>query len=208
MDLERIIAVWSHCYHVTFEKNLASIRQWHALLPAQVLFEAAAAGELCGGRRSCDIVLRIRGEQVVVRNQRALDPASLDLGPDGTLGEYVACLNSRTYFWPGTLAGPRDDGLTMLGRPGPASVMLRIPSRSLIGANPASRLYVSKCNTGAARMEDGLKSRRGPDVFELCERFCGRGSDIVEISFPGAVDLPSDTTYAGGPGGPWRPLFP
>ena len=37
----------------------------------------------------------------MVRNQRALNPDALDLGPKVTLLQYVHYLNSRTYFSPG-----------------------------------------------------------------------------------------------------------
>jgi uncharacterized protein DUF7002 len=207
LDLGQIIAAWTHCYHVTYEVNLASIRRWRALLPANTLFAQAAHG---GGaeRRTRDIVLRVRGEHVVVRNQCSLDPASLELEPGATVDDYVAYLNSRAYFWPGSLNGPVEDGTRMLARSGVhRSIVLRVPTRSLLVANPAQTPDVSTCNTGAAWTEAGRKSRRGAHVFRPCEAFTGAATDIVEISFMGTVGLPADTTYAAGVSGPWRALF-
>ena len=145
---------------------------------------------------------------MVVRNQRPLDPASLDLEPGATVDEYIACLNSRVYFWPGTMSGPLEDGLRMFHHAGRApSTLIRVPSRSLIRANPEAAIHVSTCNTGAAWMEGGQKSRRGPQVFQPAGCFPGAAADIAEISFTGPVCLPRSTRYAPRPGGPWRPLF-
>ena len=145
---------------------------------------------------------------MVVRNQCALDPSSLDLDSGATVDEYVACLNARVYFWPGTVSGPVDDGLRMLDHVGSArSQMIQVPSRSLICANAEVEVSVSTCNSGAAWVEGGQKSRRGPQVFQPAEGFAGRVSDIAEISFAGPVCLPKETRYARSPAGPWRRLF-
>jgi hypothetical protein len=208
VELGQIVAVWTHCYHVTYDANLVSIRHRRAILPADDLLRAARKLQLLRRRRTRDEVLRVEGQEIIVRNQRPLDPAGLDLEPDGTMADYVACLNSHAYFWPGTASGPIDEGVHMFnhagGRP---SIVIRVRSRSLIQANTTAAVYVSTCNTGATRAERGEKHRRGAHVFEPFEGFSEPAARIVEISFSGVVCLPTDTRYASGPTGPWRYLF-
>lgn len=100
---------------------------------------------------------RIEGQRILIRNQLPLDPYSLDLGATVTLEEYVACLNSFVYFWPGTALGPRENGVRMFERTnGAVSVVIRVSTRSLIDVNRDSLTYVATCNTGAAWTEQGL----------------------------------------------------
>jgi hypothetical protein len=200
--------IWTHSYHVTSAANLVSIRQSRVLLPTQTLLKQAKRHYFLRRRRTRDVLLRIEGQQILIRNQVPLDPYSLDLGATGTLPEYVACLNSFVYFWPGTALGPREDGVRMFERTnGTLSIVIRMPTRSLIDTNPASPTYVATCNTGVAWTEQGTRSRRGPDVFQPVETFSEQPSSIHEICFGGDVRLPEDAEYGTNPAGPWRPFF-
>jgi hypothetical protein len=207
-NFRRIHAAWPQCYHITYNANIPSIRDSRSLFPADVLFRAAGECDLSRERRTRDLLLRIGRHKVIIRNQCPLDPMSLDLAAGYTVQDYIACLNSRAYFWPGTISAPVEDGLRMLCRASTMrSTIIRIPTQSLIQANATSTPYVSTCNSGAAWTECGQKSRRGPDVFQSIECFSGRLADIAEISFAGPVCLPIDATYADHPSGPWRVLL-
>ncbi len=205
--LEHVCALWTYCYHVTAAINRASIRESRTLFPAASLFERAGQGSLSEQRRTEDVLLGINGSRVLIRNQRSLDPASLDLGASGTLEEYVAYLNRHVCFWPGTASGPTDDGIQMLRRTNTArSMVIRAPTRSLFKTNRASLVGVSTCNAGAAWMEDGVKSRRRVGVFQNVGEYSGEPAAIVEISLASAATLPNDSEYSDSLGGQWRAL--
>ena len=207
MELDDIVMHWTYCYHVTFETNLASICQSHILCPAQSLLKQANRHDFLRRRRARNLLLRVEGRDILIRNQYPLAPESLDLGATGTLEEYVECLNSYVYFWPGTASGPVDDGIRMFYRTnGTPSVVIRIPTCALINANQASSVYVSTCNTGAAWTAQGLRSRRSPEVFQPFDEFSERPANIQEICFAGRVCLPEQTGYSISLSGPWRTL--
>jgi O-acetyl-ADP-ribose deacetylase (regulator of RNase III) len=204
---EKLFEVWPYCYHVTSGTNLNSIYRVRTLFPAATIFKEAGQHGICRERRTEDIVLRLDGHDVLIRNQSALSPEALDLAPGELLEDYVSCLNSRVFFWPGTASGPVDDGVRMCHRAAAGSIILRVPTRSLVSANPAAEVYISTCNTGAAWLDNGRKSRRGREVFELVNGFSGNPASIQEISFVTDIRLPTDTTNSASVTGPWHALL-
>jgi hypothetical protein len=208
VNLEPIIAQWTHCYHVTAAINLQSLRCSGLLLPAATLFRLTDRGDLLNRRRTHDVLIQLRGQKVLVRNQTPLDPDSIDVGFTGTLEDYVGCLNTHVFFWPGTASGPTPDGMRMFQRKaGVKSAMLRVPSRSLLEANDGSLVHLSTCNTGASWVVDGKKSQRGLHVFQRAECFAEPPGRIEEISFRGPVNLPNDCECNTGFGERWHALF-
>jgi hypothetical protein len=207
MDMDQFFEMWPHCYHVTSETNLPSIQQSGSLIPAETLFRKAGRSDLLRQRRLTDVALAIDGQVVRIRNQRPLDPAAIDLGDWGVLEDYVCWLNARVFFWCGTSLGPVEDGVRMFQRANDPSILLRVPTRSLIHANRKAEVYVSTCNTGAAWLVQGRRTRRGPEVFHSAFGFTGSSQQIVEVSFGEPVRLTSDTTYAATLTGPWVHLF-
>jgi hypothetical protein len=205
MNLEELCIIWTHSYHVTSAANLVSIRQSRVLWPTHTLLKRAKKHYFLRRRRTRDIPLRVEGQQILIRNQSPLDPSSLDLGATGTLEEYVASLNSYVYFWPGTALGPREDGVRMFERTnGKRSIVIRVPTRSLLEANRASPTCVATCNTGVAWTEQGRRSRRGPEVFQPVEKFSEQPASIHEICFGNDVRLPESAEYGTNPAGPWH----
>lgn len=208
MKLEQILTLWTYCYHVTSESNLESIQQSRVLSPAETLLKGAKMHHFLRLRRTGDLLLRIEANDVLVRNQCPLDPDSLDLGTTGTLEEYVECLNSHVYFWPGTASGPIEDGVRMFERTDrTSSVVMRVLTASLLDANSTLPIYVSTCNTGVAWKERGNRSRRGPEVFQTVEAFSAQPDNVHEICFANNVCLPQNTEYGTSPNGPWRALI-
>lgn len=209
MTHAQLFNVWTHSYHVTSDANLVSIRQSRVLWPTQTLLKRAKHPYFLRRRRTRDVLLQIEGQQVLIRNQVPLDPNSLYLRATVTLAEYVACLNSFVYFWPGTTLGPREDGVRMFERTnGTVSIVIRVPTRSLIDTNRDSPTYVATCNTGVAWIDQGPRSQRGPEVFQTVGSFSEPPASIHEICFGGEVRLPTDAEYGENPEGPWRPFLP
>jgi hypothetical protein len=208
VNLEPIIARWTHCYHVTAVVNLQSLRRSRILLPAATLFRRMARSDLLNRRRTHDVRLRLPGQEILVRNQAPLDPDSIDVGSTETLEDYVACLNAHVFFWPGTASGPTLDGVRMFQRTAEVkSAIIRVPSRSLLEANESSLIDVSTCNTGASWVVEGKKSRRGLGVFQRAECFADSPARIAEISFRGPVSLPDNSECSTAFGREWNSLF-
>ena len=207
MDLQSISAVWSHVFHVTAAANVPSIRRSRVLWPAKTLLEMADRPELVRQRRTENLSVEIESHEVLLRNQIPLNPDLLDLGNAHTLEEYVMCLNSYVFFWPGNADGPRDDALRMFERTNAlGAVSLRVPTHSLLERIGALATYVTTCNTGVTWTEQGTKARRGPEVFQNLETFSTNPSLIQEICFQSEVFLPSNTEWSCAPGGPWTAL--
>lgn len=208
MRVKDMCSYWAHCYHVTFLVNLASIRASKTLLPANILFAEAGRLELSTRRRERNVLLRIAGMDVMVRNQQALNPDALDLGPGESLLEYVHFLNSRTYFSPGQGTIPADATLSLFERSLLPSVALQVPTRSLFCVNDLRITTISKCNSGASWLDGGNRSHRSISSFVAPDIFTGGVADIVEVSLEGPARLPGDTRYSLRPTGPWLRLFP
>jgi hypothetical protein len=208
MNLEQVFNTWTHSYHVTSVANFAPLRHSRVLWPTRTLLERAKRHYFLRRRRTRDVLIRIDGHQVLIRNQIPLDPRSLDLGPTGTLKEYVACLNSYVYFWPGTALGPNKDGVRMFERTnGTHSIIIRVLTRSLVDTNRASPLFLATCNTGVAWTKQGIKSQRGPEVFKAVDVFLEQPTRIHEICFESNVRLPDCTEYGVTLTGPWQAFF-
>jgi hypothetical protein len=208
VNLEPIIAHWTHCYHVTAVVNLRGIRRSRVLLPAATLFRRMDQSDLLSCRRTHDVQLRFQNQEVLVRNQTPLDPDHIDLGSTETFDEYVAYLNSHVFFWPGMASGPTPDGVRMFRRTaGVKSAMIRVLTRSLLGANEGSVVHLSTCNTGASWVGEGKKTQRGIGVFQWAASFAEPPEKIEEISFHGSVNLPDDSECSTRVGQRWRSLF-
>jgi hypothetical protein len=208
VNLEPIITRWTHCYHVTAVVNLRGIRRSRVLFPASTLLRRMDHSDLLSCRRMHDVQLRFQNQEILVRNQAPLDPDHIDLGSAETFEEYVACLNTHVFFWPGTASGPTLDGVRMFRRTaGVKSAMIRVLSRSLLAANAGSIVHLSTCNTGASWVGEGKKSQRGIGVFQRAESFSESPERIEEILFRGSVNLPDDSEYSTDIGQRWCSLF-
>lgn len=208
MQIEDLSNYWPHCYHITFLRNLVSIRASRTLLPANQLFTEADRPELSTQRREEDILLQVAGMDVMVRNQQALNPDALDLGPGETLPQYINYLNSRTYFSPGGRMIPDDSIVSMFERSLLPSVALKVPTRSLFRMNDPRILTISKCNSGASWADRGHRTRRSLRSFVAPTGFTEGVAEIVEVSFEGPTQLPADTRYSLRPEGHWLLLIP
>lgn len=207
IKIEEFLSVWSHSYHVTFEVNLQSIRNLRILRPASTLLEGTEHFRWTRERRIRDVMIRMQGERILLRNQIPLDPASIDLGTTATLQDYVACLNSYVFFWPGTCSGPIQGGLRLFERNGgQRSMVIRTETRSLIDANPTAPIYVTTCNSGATWIEGGNRVCRSPEIFRRLDRSAEVVANIHEICFRASVHLPENAEYGTAPSGPWSAL--
>jgi hypothetical protein len=112
------------------------------------------------------------------------------------------------FFWPGTADGPIAYGVRHFGRYAPEQpAILRIPTGSLIAANPDIELRFSRCNSGSPRWSRGIPGKRGDNTFQSSDAFSLGPTRVVEVTVRGSVVLPQDTSRGPHPAGPWTPLF-
>jgi len=197
MNVDEFARQWPYCFHVSFSVNLGLIQTSGCLYSANTLLSIAGEARSCR-RRTAEKMIRVRGQTVVLRNQRALNPEAVDLPCDCSLSDYVAFLNERTYFWPGTSIGPVADGIRLLAVHGwsmPA-VIIRVESKSLMQANEHASIQVATCNTGATWVDGSGKSRRSLDLFCRLPEYSDDPQSIVEVSFVDVARLPRCSEYS------------
>jgi len=199
---------WPYCYHVTFSENLRSIVDSRALFSASTLLTNAGL-EGHGRLRASEQTIEVSGRLVVLRNQIALNPDELELSDKDTLEEYVSFLNQRTYFWPGTDAGPVADGLRLIAAHGALRppIVIRTRTLSLIEENRNQTIQVATFNTGASwRLREG-KSWRARDAVVPLAKYADDPGAIAELSYLSGARLPRDCEYSTPSHEGWHKLF-
>jgi len=197
MEVIELAEQWPYCYHITFFENLRSIVASRALYSAGFLLSAAG---LDGHRhlRTNEQTIKVWGQQVVLRNQLALNTAHLALPEGDSLDDYVAFLNERTYFWPGTHEGPVPDGLRMFAvhdtsRP---PVVIRSLTVALIEQNRSAEILVATCNTGASWRDDDKMTWRRRDAAVPLSKYAEAPEAVAELSYRAAAQLPRGCEYS------------
>jgi hypothetical protein len=148
----------------------------------------------------------VDGKPVVLKDQRPLIEANVALSPRWEFGDFVQYLNEHVYFWPGDALSPVVSGRRLLAHyADELPLVLRIPARSLVDANPDIKPLFSPFNSGAPRMQRGKPVERGPDLFRPSDCCRRQAHEVIEVAFRGSVVLSDDVTVAGAPE-EWVPL--
>jgi hypothetical protein len=164
--------------------------------------------DLMGTRRRNHERLTVEGQVILVRDQENLYTGNMTLPRGYEIADFVENLNSRVFFWPGTIEGPIRHGVRRYERyQTEQPVILRLEYESLIDANSSSSPEFCRYNSGSPRCSQGKKSPRGPHTFVPATSYQGKTGQIVEVTFKGEVALPANTLFGTGPTGPWLPLF-
>jgi hypothetical protein len=152
------------------------------------------------------VTLQVNRETVVIRDNRPLRPASIQLLGGWSLSDLLQELNSRVFLWPGTEMGPIRRGRSHFERyAAEGSVFsIRVPTLSLVAANHNRDIWVTRCNSGSARHHGGQPVPRGPSTFQVPENAPFRPSQVIEISYVGEARLPPDAQWSESLAGPWR----
>jgi hypothetical protein len=187
LDLNAFAMLRPYLYHWTSGQNLDSIRNGRILYSSATVLRT----ETTTARRDSDITAEVDGRRILVRDQRALHRGHVQLSGGWTWETLLNELNARVFFWPGTLDGAEEYG-RRLARAYSATEQgaLRISFEELIALNPDRPPFFCRFNSGGPRSVAGRKSPRGPDTFLRADQWTGRPSDVVEVSFAGAVRLP------------------
>ena len=192
--VEEFVRLRPFAYHVTSRYNLDLLRLSGWIRTAAELIRASDRPELLGVRRQSEVAIETTFGRVVLKDQRPLIAANLQLAAGWSLGDFVEYLNSFTYFWPGRDRGPIGPGQRLLDHyeaDGP--LVLRVPTIDLLRANPDVLPEFCAFNSGAPRYNAGRRAFRGPHLFCVADQFPRAASEVVELAFRAAVSLPSTT---------------
>jgi hypothetical protein len=205
IDLQRFIELRPYLYHVTARENRSLLAREMILEPAAELMRRAGRPDLFRWRRPDPVILRIDGDQVILKDQRPLIEANLSLDGSWALEDFVEYLNQHVFFWPGRSDGPILHGVRLLARyDASAPLVLRVSTRDVIDANSGCEPLFCPYNSGAPRQQGGRRARRGPHLFASAERFQRRESEVVELAYRSRVALPDSAEEQSGTG--WRQL--
>ena len=192
-----------YLYHLTALANLGTILADRSLYSAEYLCERA--GVTLNGKRREHFPLDLDGTPILLRDQRPLHPGNVALGDGWTWDDLLRELNQRVFFWPGRIDGPSDHGRRHHQRyADERPLLLRLMTRDVISANPGRPPEFCRYNSGAPRCTKGRGSPRGADSFVPADRFPGRASQVVEVTYVRRVLLPQRVELSHDGGRNWR----
>lgn len=195
-------------YHLTAPENLRRIRATRRLESATQLATEGGRADLLGTRRREHIRVTLEEDVVVLRDQAPLYEGNMRLDSDWTFARFVQHLNDRVFFWPGDASGPIAYGQRHFARYEPEQpALLRIRFASLLASNGNRVPEVCRYNSGSPRWSNGIAAPRGGQTFVPADRATIRPAQVVEVTWPGGVELPADGEFGSHPTGPWQPLF-
>src|ERR1700733_6242273 len=100
-----------YLFHLTDASNLPHIKQSGVLVSAAVLFRESNRTDLLTIRRRQHHEVVVNGVILRGRDQAPLHKGNLALPVGYAFESFVASLNERVFFWPGTASGPIGYGL-------------------------------------------------------------------------------------------------
>src|SRR5205823_14540583 len=146
------------------------LRRTRRLATASAILRAARRRDLLRKKRQDLITVIVDGDAVLLRDQRPLIRANLSLVQGWQFADWVEYLNHQVYFWPGDALNLVRSGRRLLQHYASESpLVLRVPFRALLAANPDIPPSFSLYNSGAARKQRGKPVKRGPDLFRAAE---------------------------------------
>lgn len=200
-QLDEFIRLRPFLYHVTCRENLQALRMHRCIHTTLSLLDAANRLDLADIRRENYLPLDTPFGRLILKDQRPLIEANVQLAQEWDFAAYVRYLNGFTYFWPGNDDAPIGSGRRLLTHYEPdGPVVLRIPTREFLDVNRALVPEYSAFNSGAPRFHSGRPAKRGPDLFATADQFPRRAAEVVEVGFRGNVMLPAAVTVRDGGG--------
>lgn len=195
-------------FHSSCRENFDAIRRRGMLRSAAEILQGTRHEYLLRSLRKSSEAVEVGGETVVVRDNKPLRPGSVRLLDGWSLEDLLLELNSRVFLWPGTEAGPIRRGRAHFERyaaEGPV-LTIRMPTASLLAANPERDLWVTRCNSGSARHHSGKPVPRGRSTFQRPETAAFSPAEVIELTYVGRARLPRDAEWSESLEGPWRAL--
>jgi hypothetical protein len=204
INIEEIIRLRPHLFHLTDSRNIDRIIRTRTLEPASQIMSLAGREDLAAAKRTTHVRVSVGPDEIFLRDQAPLYAGNMKLPPAWEFNTFVRSLNKRVFFWPGSVAGPIDYGMRHFNRyRAEKPSILRVRLASLLEANEGVELEVCRYNSGSPRWSRGIPAPRGPSTFVAPARADFSASQIVEITVAGPVNLPSDIEIGPRPTGPW-----
>src|SRR5581483_7577535 len=100
-----------HLYHLTDRRNIRRITATGTLESAAQLLTRASDRDAIRIRRPLSRAALVDGEAAHIRDQAPLHAGAMELERGWEFGDFVAHLNERVFFWPGTERGPISYGV-------------------------------------------------------------------------------------------------
>jgi hypothetical protein len=201
ISLHRFCELRPFVYHLTDHINRLSLLETGEIFPAGELLEKAGMREVARVRRKIPLTLETERRPIVLKDQRPLIFANVELQDGWSEADFVEHLNRHVFFWPGDSNGPVKHGQRLFGAyEASQPLVVRIPTADLIKSNQHCEPMFCQFNSGAPRMQGGRRVLRGPNLYLSAEAFPRPASKVVELVFGGRVTLPGSTEIRIGEG--------
>ena len=197
-SIEQFGKLRPYLYHVTTPENFENIRRRWKLISAFSLLKGTDYEYLLRGLRSESHVVRLNGQEIVIRDHRPLRLGSIEFEGGWTINTLLEELNRRVFFWPGRADGPIRSGRLHFGRYAAEGqvVAFRVNVFDLLQANPDNRPYFSRANSGSARHSGGKPVVRGPRLYQTAEQSSFPVNAVKEVSYLYEAVLPTNIEYS------------
>lgn len=188
MHLSEFIQLRPFLFHLTARSNVGRILRLGVLQPATLLLKVAGMESQDCQHRPESLIVSVDGDVVHLRDQRPLYERNVLLQSGWKFGDFLRCLNSRVFFWPGDGAGPIPIGIRHFkSYANDDCVILQVPTATLIKGNPDPEFC--RFNSGSPRCNNGKPSPRGPGTFLNAAQFAHTPGEVKEVTFTSEVRL-------------------
>lgn len=207
-SLDKFCKLRSHAYHLTATSNIEKIRAEGVLYPASHWITRMGDRSMLREKRPELVSLTDGDESIIIRDQAPLYEGKMELEEGVSFADFIESLNSRVYFWPGSADGPNPYGQRHADRYSDEDVVvIRIPTRDLFASNPDCQPAFCKYNSGSPRPSNGIKSPRGRNTFAPAGAASFRASQAIELTFEGAVMIPTSSEVRQPPKSRWQSIL-
>jgi hypothetical protein len=203
--VDRFLRLRPFLYHLTDTRNVRRIVRTRRIESAAPFTDEVGAFRETQEMRRAHVSIIIDGEEIAIRDQAPLHQGNMKLADGYTFSDFVALLNERVFFWPGSAAGPISYGVRHHGRYAHEQpTIIRVSTADLFAANPSPPPSYCRFNSGSPRCSNGLKSPRSVRTFVHGDGAEFRAAQVVEVTFSDGVNLPDHVEVSTALDGPWN----
>lgn len=205
MDIDKFAKLRPYLYHLTDSRNINSIvTQKKILSTKKIITDSSTPNKkkYLSSRRPEHDLIKINGFDFHIRDQRPISALVLgrSLTNNWTVGDFLAHLNKRVFFWPTLNRLTRHYDRYQNEHP----VILRFNTKEILELNPDAEFC--HLNSGATRCSShwqGNAPERGEDTFLIADAYQKKPATVAEVTIPEYCDLPTDYWTSGSPTGNW-----
>lgn len=205
----KLVALRPFAYHATTKNNLHAIAEARQLISSRALLTGTPHEYLLRDRRPKTVPINVGKRKVDIRDQKPLFERNILLQQGLSFQDFIDELNGRVFFWAGGPDGPVESGVNHFERyrkEESTIYVIRAPLQALIDANRSRALFVTRCNSGSPRFNQGRPAPRGRDTFQTLPAAEFTSGKVIELSYVESADLPIGTEWATSLEGTWKLL--